>query len=352
MKLLIVLLKWRQRIVHFLFCILYLSLFFALNWRSGGITPTHALTLLLVGSVGIAVTYQVYGMLVLAHRQRRPIHALVYFLIGFLSLGVAGYILFIISQNRLSVEIIDHRVAQPAWAYIRFFMSWYAHLAKYALIFYCAETFLYKRLDQFLARYWPEHIVPFAPFRESNLLVPHFFNNLMHRVFDRLAADRRMEPMQVAHLSNLVKYGAVNHFASAGKMVALKAEIAAVQNMLSMEEEHDICMQVKGRIKGFKVPPMLLLSIAKNMIKHGDALSSKEPAFLELRVEDASLHVIGMNGVCRFSNWSRRNGGQGLQHMRQLLQTIYGKQAALHTDIVRDCFYLYLRIDRLHTYER
>ena len=49
--------------------------------------------------------------------------------------------------------------------------------------------------------------------------------------------------------------------------------------------------------------------------------------------------------------WSRQDGGNGLQHMRQLLKSVYGNRAALYTHTTDGYFYLYLHIDDLNPYD-
>jgi len=349
MKLLISILERRRALVHIFFCLLYYSIFFALNWREGGITRMHALSLFVIGGTGIGIAYQTYYLLVFGHRRKKPLLAIAYFLIAGVLIGTVGYILFIGNQSTLSAEIVDHSAAHTAWNYFLFFGPWYVHLAKYGVIFYYAEKMLFEKLDVWLSRYWPEHVVPVAAFAGFNHLEPHFFNNLMYRVFDRLGSNKALKPIQLAHLSNLVKYGTVNHFAPVRKLAPLEEEIAAVRNMLAMEEGHRVGMQVSGCVSGLQIPPMLLLSIAKNMIKHGEVLPGGDEALLEVRVEGMSLHVIGTNGLRQAPGWTRQDGGQGLQHMRQLLKTVYGNQATLHTDTIDGCFYLYLSIDNLNS---
>lgn len=347
MKLLTIFLDRRRALVHCSFCILYFSVFFVLNWREGGINRMHALSLFLIGGAGIGIAYQTYCLLVFGFRRKKPLLAIAYFLIAGGLIGTLGYLLFIGSENKLSKEIVDHAAAHTAWNYFLFFGPWYVHLAKYGVIFYYAEKLLFEKLDVWLSRYWPEHIVPVAAFAGFNQLVPHFFNNLMHRVFDKLIVSKTLKPIQLAHLSNLVKYGTVNHFAPLRKLAPLEEEIAAVRNMLAMEEGHRVRLQVSGCVSGLQVPPMLLLSIAKNMIKHGEDLPGGDEALLEVRVEGMSLHVIGTNGLRQTPGWTRHGGGKGLQHLQELLQTVYGKGATLHTYTTGGCFYLYLHVEKL-----
>jgi len=349
MKLLTIFLDRRRALVHCSFCALYFSVFFALNWRSGGITVMHALPLIVIGGVGIGVAYLTYYLFVFAQQRKKNLLAVVYFFVAGGLIGAVGYILFIGTETKMSAEIVDHSATHTVWNYTLFFAPWYVHLAKYGVIFYFAEKLLFERLDLLLSRYWPRHIGPVAAISGLNQLVPHFFNNLMHRVFDRLIASKMLKPIQLAHLSNLVKYGTANHFTPGGKLVTLEAEIAAVRNMLALEEGHRIRLQISGCVSGFQIPPMLLLSIAKNMIKHGEVLPGEDGGLLEVRLEAGTLHVIGTNGVRQTSGWALQDGGQGLQHMRQLLKTVYGNRATLHTDTIDGCFYLYLRIDNLNT---
>src|SRR5690606_35495669 len=250
-----------------------------------------------------------------------------------------------------SVQIVDHSATHTTRDYVLFFGPWYVHLAKYGVIFYFAEKLIFETLDLLLSRYWPGYVVPAASVPGPNQLVPHFFNNLMHGVFDRLIASKTLKPVQLAHLSNLVKYGTTKHFTARDKLATLEAERAAVRNMLAMEEGHPVRLQISGCVSGIKVPPMLLLSIAKNMVKHGEVQPGGDPGLLEVRVEGGRLHIIGTNAVGQSSRWSRQDGGTGLQHMRQLLKSVYGNRAALYTYTTDGYFYLYLRIDNLNPYD-
>lgn len=347
MKLLTVLLERRRALVHIFFCFLYFSIFFALNWREGGIDRMHALSLFLIGGTGIGIAYQTYYLLVFGHRRKKPLLAIACFVMAGGLIGAVGYILFIGNQSRMSAEIVDHSAAHTAWNYFLFFGPWYVHLAKYGVIFYYAEKMLFEKLDVWLSRYWPEYIVPVAAFAGFNQLVPHFFNNLMHRVYGWLGSAKPLQPIQLAHLSNLVKYGTVNHFAPVRKLAPLEEEIAAVRNMLAMEDSYCVRLQVSGCVSGLQVPPMLLLSIAKNMIKHGEVLPGGDQALLEVRVEGMSLHVIGTNGLRQAPGWTRQGGGQGVQYLRELLKAVYGNGATLHTCTTGGCFYLYLHVENL-----
>ena len=351
MKLLIFMLEGRRAFVHIFFCFVYFSIFFMLNWRSGGINLMHALTLILIGGVGIGIAYLTYYLMRLGHGRRKPLLAILYFLIAGGVIGTIGYHIFIGSANSLSVQIVDHSATHTTRDYVLFFGPWYVHLAKYGVIFYFAEKLIFESLDLLFSRYWPRYVIPAPAVSGPNQLVPHFFHNLMHRVFDKLTASEALKPVQLAHLSNLVKYGTTKHFTARDKLATLEAEIAAVRNMLAMEEGHPVRLQINGSVSGIKVPPMLLLSIAKNMVKHGEVQPGGDPGLLEVRVEGGRLHIIGTNGIRQSPRWSRQDGGNGLQHMRQLLKSVYGNRAALYTHATDGYFYLYLHIDDLNPYD-
>jgi len=347
-------LERRRAFVHVTFCALYLGCFFLINRQAGGFAPMREFALLLIAGGGIGVAYHVYHLLLLGFQKRKPLLAILYFIIGLCLIVTVGYLLFGGSEHNLSAQMVDPTAEYTVRDYLLSFGTWYFHLGKYGVIFFLAEKQLFEKLDLLLSRYWPKYVVvPHGtmspPVAGGNQLVRHFFNNLLHRIYNRLGSDEKMNPMQLARLSNLVKYGTVNHLVADRSTAPLKDEISAVHDLLSMEEGHGIHLQVKGDTDSFTIPPMVLLSIAKNMIKHGGARSEKGEAILDIRVEGSSMHVIGTNGLLASPQWTSPNGGQGLQQMRRLLKEVYGNRATLYTTIFEDCFYLYLRIDHLTT---
>lgn len=360
MKLSIRMLERRRALLHILLCFLYLVILLMLNRQIDSLSWFGAAVVLATGMAGLGVAYTVRYTLMLAFREGRAIFALLLLSISFFTIGVLGYLIFHGFDNRVSSAFVDPAAGQVLKGYVLFFIGWYLNFAKYGVIFYLFEKYLFNRLDKLLSRYWPGYIMPVADFSvrgqyegqalKRNPLVDHFSNNLSSRVYSFLS-DTGIGARRLNHLINLWDYGKENTFGPSRHLVPLEEEIAAVHHFLSMESEHNIDVRVSGDIQGVQIPPALLLSIAKNMVKHGAFLPRKMKAVLDIRVEDLSICIYSENGVANAPRWKRKDSGRGLQHIRQLLRDLYGNAAALRSGKDGDCFWLHVQIDNLKRYD-
>lgn len=356
MKLFIFMLEKRKAFLHIFFCSLYFVALFVLNWRLDGITPMIAVTLLITGGAGISIAYVIRYILILGFRRRWK-HSLLLLTANFLLMGFAGYIVFHGFESRLSNEVVGSNIEQPRREYILFYISWYAVFAKYGVLFFLIEGGIFSALDSILSRYWPNYI----PNRERhadvhldeleigkrNKLVGHFLNNLMSRVYSRLMSKKRMKTKQLIHLASLVDYGQLNYHRYPQQLVPLQEELTAVRHFLAMEEAcDDIRLTVRGDIQSAEVPSMLLPSIAKNMVKHG-VITKKGKARMDVWIEGSSLYITSENKLADTPNWRQPGGGSGLQHIRCLLKEFFDKRATFWTEIMDECFRLYIRIDKV-----
>src|SRR5690606_6248923 len=360
MKLFICMLERRGAFVHITLSMSYLVTLLIFNSEAGGITAMRALALLLTGVAGIGVAYTARYVLVLNIRRRQAVRAAILLLTNFSLFGISGYLLFHGLENPISAGVVGPSVGHPWQDYIRFYLGWYFNFAKYGMIFFAFEKYLFDSIDWLLSRYRPDDMIALVGFYshhpywketiERNPLVIHFSSNLISRVCSWLLSNTRISSERLNHLVNLLDYGTQNFVGPPRHTVPLEDEITAARHFLSMEGDHDIDVKVSGDVRGVQIPPVLLVSITKNMVKHGNHLPGEPHALLDIRIEDSTLRIYSENGIAAVPRWKRTDSGHGLRHIQQRLKEVYGNRAVLRTGINGDRFWLEIQIDNLKRY--
>lgn len=100
---------------------------------------------------------------------------------------------------------------------------------------------------------------------------PHFFFNTLNNIYSLSLEQSKKTPETVLKLSELMRYLL---YETKHKKQALDKELQCIKNYLDLErlrhgQRVNIDMNVKGNIKGRKVPPMLFIPFIENAFKHG-----------------------------------------------------------------------------------
>lgn len=100
---------------------------------------------------------------------------------------------------------------------------------------------------------------------------PHFFFNTLNNIYSLSLEQSKKTPETVLKLSELMRYLL---YETKHKKQALDKELQCIKNYLDLErlrhgQRVNIDMNVKGNIKGRKVPSMLFIPFIENAFKHG-----------------------------------------------------------------------------------
>lgn len=105
---------------------------------------------------------------------------------------------------------------------------------------------------------------------------------------------------------------------------------------MRFDEEIFINFSYPQDVKKLKFIPLVLLTLAENIFKHGVFQDQHYPALLSIEIENKNI-------VIRSKNWPTRSihkdtTNKGLANIRQRLEFSYGDSATIETKIVDGYF--------------
>ncbi|HET9762953.1 MAG TPA: histidine kinase [Casimicrobiaceae bacterium] len=158
-----------------------------------------------------------------------------------------------------------------------------------------------------------------------------------HFLFNTLATVRRLYQTDASAaesmLDNLMRYLTVAlpqmraNDSTLGREIALAESYLSIQR-IRMGRRLGFSIEVPDDLRDARMPPMMLLTLAENAIKHG--LSPlPEGGFIHVsaRVEESELRLEVADSGQGFAKTA--GGGTGLSNIRARLATIYGQGAQL-----------------------
>jgi LytS/YehU family sensor histidine kinase len=162
-------------------------------------------------------------------------------------------------------------------------------------------------------------------------LNPHFLFNALNSIRALIPPDAGEAREGVTRLAGVLRATLGN---AAGSTVPLRRELEVVRDYLAIEKLRfgghlQICDRLDASVEDATIPPLMLLTIIENAIKHG-AQSQEHASEITIKghMEDQEVLIsVESPGVIR----SPADGsvqGIGLKNVRERLQLIYGPGAS------------------------
>jgi len=161
-------------------------------------------------------------------------------------------------------------------------------------------------------------------------LDPHFLFNTLNAIAEWCREDGETAERAVLQLSDMLRT------VLAGVQSAtwpLADELALIETLFSLHRLRDpealrVVWRVPAPLPEVRVPPMLLLPLAENAVKHGPASGHRGEIVLEAQLAaDQAYLVISLANPGRYAG--RRVGGTGLETVERRLALAYQGQASL-----------------------
>lgn len=182
-------------------------------------------------------------------------------------------------------------------------------------------------------------------------LNPHFLFNTLNNFYGLAVAGSGKLPDLMLKLSDLLRYSLYD---TNQQFVPLQKEVDYIMNYAALERIRldsavDIRLDVEGDFREKFIAPLLLIVLVENAFKHFSALNG-EPAFvwltLTLRGEHICLQVRNsVDASLAPVAAGRKNGGLGLENLRQRLRLIYPGQYNLSVTSLERSFETDLQIE-------
>lgn len=151
---------------------------------------------------------------------------------------------------------------------------------------------------------------------------PHFLFNSLNNIYS-LASDQHPETASaIMKLSDMMRYVTYQR----EKTVTIAEELSYVTNLLYIQElRHEYPLQTRFDISDFaasvRIPPLLLIPMIENALKHGDLSNPEFPLLLRTSAENKRLTIEITNR--KASAHLPAKGGVGLQNLKRRLHLLY-----------------------------
>jgi len=160
---------------------------------------------------------------------------------------------------------------------------------------------------------------------------PHFLFNSLSFIYTRAIGQNKEVAQAVTLLSEIMRY-ALREEEDKDGLVQLSTELDHMKNVIEMNQ-----MRFSHRLKirfledidelNVRIPPLILITLLENALKHGELSDEKHPLDIKLEVARGKLWFYIQNkkkkGMKELSN------GIGLTNVQQRLQLMYGIKHSL-----------------------
>ncbi len=182
----------------------------------------------------------------------------------------------------------------------------------------------------------------FEYFTLSQQVPPHFLVNVFQAWEQQLMKSELPMRNQVGEMYKLMHYFMVSCIPEGPRLISLYSEIDACRRYISIQEEFSrkasyIEWNIKGNTRGALIPPTGLLTLIMNVFKHGQCNNAKEPARLEISVNDLGYQIILVNKVLR-SKEKLLSHGLGLGNLCKRLELVFKDQYTFSSEQTKEWF--------------
>lgn len=172
---------------------------------------------------------------------------------------------------------------------------------------------------------------------------PHFLFNTLDFVYHEVNASSPKAGETIISLSNMMRYALDAE--QQGEQVRLMDEINQLEDLIRIyrlrNEQLQLELVYDQEVTHLRIIPLVLLTLAENMFKHGLLNQSDNPARIQIELIDDQLQINTRNLVGRSGGSSHQ---QGLENIRKRLEQAYGSDSCLTYGASNGMFELRLSI--------
>jgi len=168
----------------------------------------------------------------------------------------------------------------------------------------------------------------------QNQLNPHFLFNSLNSIRALIFENQQKAADLVTDLSGFLRY---NLQQSGVLTIPLQEEIEAIRTYLSIEQKRyegdlQVTVEMDHGCTGIRVIPNLLLPLVDNAVKHGMQTSAMPlKVGIVARMSGKGLY-LEVSNTGRWNSGQHREGGVGLNNVRERLQNRYGERFTMEID--------------------
>ena len=152
---------------------------------------------------------------------------------------------------------------------------------------------------------------------------PHFLFNTLNSIYAQAHSRSDKTEVSILKLSELLRYMLYD---SGESKVELTKDIQYINNYIDLQKirlssKVKINYTVNGRLEGYTIAPLLLITFIENAFKHGISYSQASSVNIEINIIDETLTLMVSNPIVQRNNFT--DGGLGLKNVTRRLELLY-----------------------------
>lgn len=154
---------------------------------------------------------------------------------------------------------------------------------------------------------------------------PHFLFNSLNNIYSLALEQNPQTPAAILKLSDMMRYVTYRK----EKTVLLADELNYVNDLLAIEQlrcEYPLQsrLELEPAALQSRIPPLLLVPLVENALKHGDLSDPAQPLTLQAGIRDEKLYLSLINKTA--GHRKTETGGVGMENLRRRLELLYQPQ--------------------------
>jgi two-component system LytT family sensor kinase len=252
--------------------------------------------------------------------------------------GILGIVvalaIYVLGKNAHDVYFYGYVVGDPERQH--FFYNTFYNLS--IVIFYLAfATTLYLSKQWYLQREKMRQIEVEKLNTELEYLRaqvnPHFLFNAINTIYFQIDKQNTVARETLEKFSEMLRY---QLYECNEASIEIEKEINYLHNYINLQklrmgERYDVQFLPASALKGFHIPPLLLMPFVENTFKHVSHFTDRPNQIrIELSYTDETLSFRTFNS--KENNSFQTDGGIGLKNVSRRLELLYGKSYSLQID--------------------
>jgi len=172
---------------------------------------------------------------------------------------------------------------------------------------------------------------------------PHFFFNTLDYLYHNVSENSPQLAEAIAALGSMMRFAIDAN--QAGNYIIIDDEIEQLENLLYLHQIRKplfIDLNVSDEVRDISIIPLVLLTLAENLFKHGILDDAEQKAEISIYTDNTSLIIETRNAIKKMIPSGR--SGTGLKNIQKRLHNAYGEKVILTHQVDENDFF-YVRLD-------
>jgi hypothetical protein len=174
---------------------------------------------------------------------------------------------------------------------------------------------------------------------------PHFLFNSINTIYFQIDKQNTVARETLEKFSEMLRY---QLYECAGSVIEIEKEINYLRNyidlqQLRMGQRYDVQFLPANDLRGFRIPPLLLMPFVENTFKHVSHFTDK-PNQIRIELSRTGETLTFQSCNTKENNNAQTDGGIGLKNVSRRFELLYAENYSLKTDDETETYSVTLQI--------